>query len=102
MPTGEVPSDARRASPLILEFDLQVGSLTGLACANCIVEVFSDSKNEGGIYEGQAVADSTGFFTFSKGVAFTGPHLTATATGADGSTTEFSQPTQGASGILSL
>lgn len=96
------PSDARRASPLILEFDLQAGSLTGLACANCIVEVFSDSNAEGGIYEGQTVADSTGFFTFSKGVAFTGPHLTATATGPDGSTTEFSQPTQVASGILSL
>ncbi|MCZ6675457.1 MAG: right-handed parallel beta-helix repeat-containing protein, partial [Verrucomicrobia bacterium] len=93
--------DPRRISPLILDFDLQAGNLTGLACANCIVELFSDSEDEGGIFENQATADGTGFFSFSKGVAFTGPYLTATATGPDG-TTEFSRPTRGTSGITTF
>ncbi|MDA2937324.1 right-handed parallel beta-helix repeat-containing protein [Acidobacteria bacterium AH-259-A15] len=95
-------SDARKASPLIFEFDLQAGSVTGLACANCIVEIFSDSSDQGGIYEGQTVAGGTGFFTFSKGAAFTGPRLTTNATDPNGSTTEFSRHTQAASGILSI
>ena len=85
--------------------------MTGLACANCIVEIFSDSSDQGGIYEGQTVADGTGFFSFSKGVAsatfgkgvaFTGPRLTTNATDPNGSTTEFSRHTRTASGILSI
>jgi len=93
---------AIRPSPIISEFDLQAGILTGLACANCIVEVFSDNDDEGGVYEGQTVADDTGFFTFRKGVAFTGPRLTTYATDSGGSTTEFSRPTQPTSGKLTL
>ena len=96
------PGDARRAGPVILDYDLQAGSMTGLACANCIVEIFSDSNDEGGTYEGQTEADGTDFFTFSKGVAFTGPHLTTYATDPGGSTTQFSRPTQGPSGMLAL
>jgi len=95
-------SDARLSAPLILEFDLQVGSLAGWACANCTVEVFSDSSDEGAIYEGQTKADSNGEFNFSKGVSFTGPHLTATATAPDGNTSEFSAPTPGTYKSLTL
>ena len=103
-------SDARKASPLIFEFDLQAGTVTRLGCPNCIVEIFSDSSDQAGIYEGRTVADGTGFFRFSKGAAsatfgkgraFTGPRLTTNATDPDGSTTEFSRHTHTASGILS-
>ncbi len=82
-------------SPVILDFDLTAGTVTGFAGADCTVEIFSDSSNEGEVYEGQTTADSSGFFTFSKGTSFTGPHLTATATDADGNTSEFSIPTSG-------
>ena len=96
------PSDARRPGPLILDFDLLAGSVTGLSCANCMVEIFSDGDDQGETYEGQTVADGTGFFSFTPGVAFSGPHLTANATDPNGSTSEFSRPTLAANGILSL
>jgi len=88
--------------PNIFEFNLQAGNLAGGACANCTVEIFSDSSDEGAIYEGQTKADSNGAFTFSKGVAFTGPHLTATSTAPDGSTSELSAPTLGSGESLIL
>ena len=39
--------------PLIIQWDLQAGTLVGTACANCTVEVFSDNRDEGAIYEGR-------------------------------------------------
>jgi len=87
------------AIPLIFCFDLGAGTATGWACANCTVEIFSDSSNEGEVYEGRTTADDAGVFTFNKGVSFAGPHLTATATDADGNTSEFSASTSG-TGIL--
>jgi parallel beta-helix repeat protein len=83
------------AAPLIFDFDLNAGTVSGNACTNCTVEVFSDSNDEGEVYEGQTVADSAGVFSFNKGAPFTGSHLTATATDADGDTSEFSAPTSG-------
>jgi len=77
-------------SPQIFEFDIAMGSVTGTACANCIVEIFSDSGNEGKVFEGQTTADSSSAFTYEHDVSFTGPYLTATATDADGTTSEFS------------
>ena len=81
--------------PLILNFDLQAGTVTGATCPNCTVEIFSDTSDEGGIYEGRTEAGKDGAFTFAKGAPFTGPILTATATDPDGNTSEFSLPTQG-------
>jgi len=83
------------AAPCIVDFDLTAGTVTGSTCANCTVEIFSDSSDEGEVYEGQTTADSVGFFTLNKGTAFTGPHLTATATNANGNTSRFSLPTTG-------
>ncbi|HTY22759.1 MAG TPA: hypothetical protein VMC85_06495, partial [Desulfomonilaceae bacterium] len=74
----------------------------GLACANCTVEIFSDSGDEGGIYEGRTKSGEDGAFTFAKGASLAGPNLTATATQTDGSTSEFSPPTQGSSQNLNL
>jgi hypothetical protein len=76
--------------PTISDFNLQDGKMTGTACADCTVEIFSDNENEGAVYEGRTSADGSGFFTFEKGAPFTGPNLTATATDRDGNTSEFS------------
>jgi len=89
-------------APLIYNFDLTEGFVTGLSCANCAVEIFSDGSDEGAIYEGQIAADGKGTFTFMKGAPLAGASLTATATDPDGNTSEFSPPTQGASQNLSL
>ncbi len=88
-------------APFILDFDIHVGSLTGWAYPNSIVEIFSDNSDEGGLYEARVVADSSGFFIFSKEAGFTGPHMTTTATDPNGNTSEFSLPTTGSSGSFS-
>lgn len=77
-------------APLTFDFDLAGGMMTGTTCANCTVEIFSDSSDEGATYEGQAVADSSGVFTFNKGAAFINTNITSTATDADSNTSEFS------------
>jgi hypothetical protein len=88
-------------APLIANFDIKAGTLSGAACANCTVEIFSDTGDEGGIYEGRTKSGEDGAFTFAKGALLAGPNLTATATQTDGNTSEFSQPTQGSSQNLS-
>jgi hypothetical protein len=94
--------NADRGAPVIFGFDLQAGTVSGATCYGCTVEVFSDSSEEGAIYEGQTVAGATGYFTFTKGSALNGPHLTATTTDADGNTSPFSLPTWGDTGSLIL
>lgn len=64
--------------------------MTGTACAGCRVEIFSDAEDEGRWYEGVVTATITGTWSFSKGSAFTGPNVQATATDAGGNTSEFS------------
>ena len=83
------------SAPVVSGFDLQGGVLAGTTCAGCVVEVFSDGRDEGAIYEGQVNADENGAFTLSKGAAFSGPRLTTTATNPEGSTSAFSSPTSG-------
>ena len=90
------------AAPLLFNFDLDAGALVGAACAQCTVEIFSDNGNQGEIYEGQAVADENGLFTYDNGTAFRGPFLTATATDANGNTSEFSAHTFGLRRSLTL
>jgi hypothetical protein len=94
--------NADRATPVILGFDLHAGTVSGATCQSCTVEVFSDSSDEGAIYEGQTIATSTGYFTFTKGSALSGPRLTATSTDLEGSTSPFSLPTWGDTGTLLL
>jgi hypothetical protein len=88
--------------PFIFDFDLSAGTLTGTACANCAVEIFSDSEDQGEKYEGRITADGSGVFSFSKGSSFSGPHLTATATDTDANTSQFSPPTSGTRRSLTL
>ena len=65
----------------------------GTALPNSRVEFFSDPEDEGAYYEGFTIADSAGNFTWTGG--FRGPNLTATATDANGNTSEFSAPVAG-------
>ncbi len=99
---GEVSSNARLATPIILDYDLSAGTLTGTTCSNCRVEIFSDSGYGGEIFEGQTTADDLGVFTFDKGEAFSGPNLTVTTTNLEGTSSEFSLPTWGTDGSLLL
>jgi hypothetical protein len=64
------------------------GLVSGIACPNCTVEIFSDPEDEGGFYEATVVADGSGDFSWTGSV--TGPYVTATATDAAGNTSEFS------------
>jgi len=90
------------SAPLIVDFDVNAGTVAGSTCPNCTVEIFSDGEDEGETYEGQATADSAGAFAFDKGASFTGPHLTATATESSGDTSAFSAPTSGTSRTVIL
>lgn len=67
-----------------------VDPVQGTACANCIVDIYSDSADEGEVYEGSTKADADGRFIFDE--APSGPFVTATATDANGNTSTFSNP----------
>ncbi len=67
-------------------------SVSGTACANCTIEVFSDTDDEGRIYEGVTTADAGGDWVLTKAGGLAGPNVTATATDAAGNTSEFSAP----------
>ncbi len=88
--------------PIIMEFDLSTGLLTGYTCSGCQVEIYSDDEGQGKWFEGQLTANSAGYFAMYKGSAFTGPHLTTTATDNSGNTSEFSPPTSGTRGSAVL
>ena len=66
------------------------GVVSGTACANCTVDVYSDAADEGKDFEGTTMADGSGAWSFPGAV--TGPNITATATDAagNGNTSEFS------------
>jgi hypothetical protein len=65
-------------------------STAGTACANCIVDVYSDDADEGGVYHGSVLADGAGNWDFPGTVS--GPNITATATDGGGNTSKFSVP----------
>ncbi|MGQ9572860.1 MAG: hypothetical protein ACUVX1_02830 [Chloroflexota bacterium] len=66
------------------------GPLTGSACGNCTVDIYSDSGNQGAVHEGSTVASADGGFSFEGSLS--GPNITATATDGDGNTSAFSRP----------
>jgi hypothetical protein len=67
-------------------------SVSGTACANCTVEIFSDDESQARFYEGTTSADGSGRFTFSKSAIFRAAYVTATATDATGATSALSAP----------
>jgi hypothetical protein len=74
------------AAPTIL--NATANGVGGTACANCLVEVFSDDAIDAEVYEGTALADGSGDFLLLAGIA--GPNVTATNTNAGGNTSELS------------
>ena len=64
--------------------------VSGTACPNCIVDIYSDSAGEGRIHEGWTTADVDGHFSFERSPG--GPFITATATDSQGNTSPFSVP----------
>jgi hypothetical protein len=88
--------------PGVYAFDLAAGVISGATCSHCTVEIFSDATYEGAIFEGRVTADDRGAFTFDKGSAFAGPHLTTTATDPGGNTSMFSMATSGDSGAMTM
>jgi len=64
--------------------------VSGSACPNCTVDIYSDSSDEGEVYEGSTVANGDGAFIFEGSLS--GPNITATATDGDGNTSAFSRP----------
>jgi CSLREA domain-containing protein len=64
--------------------------VSGTACPNCTIDIYSDPGGEGKVYEGATTADASGHFVFEGKT--TGPLVTATATDAEGNTSPFSQP----------
>ena len=82
-------------APIVMDFDLGMGSVNGMACPSCEILFYSDTGDEGAIFEGQTVADEKGIFSFEKGSKFSGPSLTATAIDLQGNTSGFSIPTTG-------
>lgn len=86
-------SNAGMRPPYILSLDLAGGLLSGSACAGCSIEIYSTRDGEEGeYYEGRAVADSQGHFSFDRGGTFRYEVLTATATDAGNNTSRFSRP----------
>jgi CSLREA domain-containing protein len=65
-----------------------VGPVHGTACNGCHVDVFSDSSDEGKVFEGTVDADGSGNWSFPESVA--GPYVTATATNGSGDTSQYS------------
>jgi len=66
-----------------------VNPLHGTSCAPCTVEIFSDSQDEGRIFEG-SVFTNDGNWSFNGAVS--GPHVTTTNTDMSNNTSQFSTP----------
>jgi hypothetical protein len=93
---------ATPTKPTIIDFDLAAGTVEGVTCPDCTVEISSTSTADGEIYEGMVTADQYGNFSLSKGQGFAGPSLTATSRSSNGNTSEFSAPTSGTRRVLIL
>jgi len=84
-------SNSSQLAPNITSGSCDTG-VSGTACHGCIVEIFSDTDDEGLFFEESVTADlSTGAFSWTGSPA--GPNMTATASSAVlGSTSQFSAP----------
>ncbi len=95
------PSANFTPAPVILSYD-PAGTVSGIACPGCEVEIFSGEGRWAEFYEGSVTADQDGRFTLSASVPFSGESLKATATSSTGSTSQFSVAMPGAGGELIL
>ena len=93
------PTTNYTAAPVILSYD-SAGTVSGIACPGCEVEIFSGENRWAEFFEGSVTAGPEGNFTLTSGNSFSGASLKATATTPEGSTSQFSLPTLGESGAL--
>jgi parallel beta-helix repeat protein len=84
----EVGGNAGLTAPTIVS--VTSAAITGTAGPGNTVELFVDSASEGRYYCGTVQAESGGDFRLSLASPITMPHVTATATDANGNTSEFS------------
>jgi hypothetical protein len=78
--------------PSLFDYNIQAGIVNGVTCPNCTIEIFSTEGHQGKIYEGMTTANNKGNFSLNKNNAFILPRLVATATDANGNTSQFSVP----------
>jgi parallel beta-helix repeat protein len=89
---GAVRIDAAASGipePPVIE-EVTLTTIRGRACAECIVEIFSDAGSQARSFEGTARADAAGNFSFQPPAILRGPNITATATDRSGSTSGLS------------
>jgi hypothetical protein len=67
-----------------------VAPLAGVACGGCVVDIYSDSADEGRVYEGTVSVDGLGNWSYPNTVK--GPNVTATSTNSVRDTSQFSAP----------
>lgn len=79
--------------PVLVTLDLASGWITGWACSDCTVELFSGSSSQGVRYEGTTIADEAGWFSMDLATPLRGPLVTSTATHPSLGTSAFSVPT---------
>lgn len=83
--------NAELAAP-ILNF-VSFNTVAGVTCPDCCVQIYSDTEDEGAIYEVDITADGTGYFYYSDAsLALSGPNITAITFDLIGNTSQFSSP----------
>ena len=90
------------APPVIIDFDLNAGRISGLAYPNALVEVYKLDDTNWSDFKVETGADGDGYFTIETGLKFPRSHLTASATDSNGNTSKFSLITGGDEGTTSL
>jgi len=81
-------------APFLADVDSPEGRVTGWACPDCIVEVFTHTKDGQCYFEGETESAEDGWFVFQKAGPLVGRTVTATATNAQGSTSQLSWSVQ--------
>jgi hypothetical protein len=66
------------------------GTVSGFACANCAVDIFSDGSTDARFYQGTALAAPDGSFTYTNEAPFIETNLTAINTDGSGNSSELS------------
>ena len=95
-PNGYYPATGpNQALPFPVIATASATTVTGRACANCTVEIFAadggaNAFGEGQTFVGSAVASAAGTFTATVSGLAPGGYATATATDANGNSSEFS------------
>jgi hypothetical protein len=93
---------ARPESPMLMEYDLTQGFVSGFACPRCVVEIYSYQKGASTLFEASTIADANGDFSLTTGKPFSGPGLAAFAVETQKGVTPFSPLTTGASRRLNM